>query len=793
MRLLYAFFLTFLLMACSTTSHLPEDDQLYIGLTNIKYEAYEKNAHFEETQVELEAALATAPNGSLFGSSRYRLPIPIGLVIWNSTADAKTKLGRWVNRVFGKKPVLMSQVNPALHASVANSVLRKNGYFHGNVTYETLTQKNPKKAKIAYTVHVDSLFLIDSMAYVGFPQQMQQLIDSTADESYLQRGMPLSVSNLDAERNRIASLFRNNGYYYYDPDVASFLADTLQTPFRAQLRLQLADSLSSKVLKPWRIGKMNMKLLRYFNERTDNVIDTFITIQYGGRKPPLNPRVILRNMKMRPRSLYSISNYQESVEKLNATNIFSSVDLQLTSHEPDILDQQLVCILDKPYDYYIEANFINRTIGRLGPELKIGFVKRNAFRGGERLDINLHGSNEWQTSGGSKNTSFQYGADISLEFPRTLAPRLRKRNRLPDRTLQNRPPQRRRRRFFSTPWTIAKVSSDVVRRPDYYKMHIVTGEWTYRWQVTETSRHEFSPLTVKYQFLNSHTELFDSLVSETPYLMAAMDDRFIPKMRYTYTYTSPKTCLNPIRLETTIEEAGNMVDLYDWLVQGYDWNEKDKKMFKNPYSQYLRLETDFTKTWHISTRSRLVGHINTGIIYSYGNSQANDAPFSECFYAGGANSIRAFPVRSIGPGNFPGFGDKQFSYLMQNGNMKLIGNLEWRFHLAGSLDGALFFDAGNVWMLKKVKVNGDGTEEGDLIALIINALFEDTNFQPRNLFKQTATGTGIGLRYDLDFLVVRVDWGFGLHLPYDTGKNGYFNIPRFGDMHSLHLAVGYPF
>jgi len=235
------------------------------------------------------------------------------------------------------------------------------------------------------------------------------------------------------------------------------------------------------------------------------------------------------------------------------------------------------------------------------------------------------------------------------------------------------------------------------------------------------------------------------------------------------------------------------VDLYDWLVQGYDWNEKDKKMFKNPYSQYLRLETDFTKTWHISTRSRLVGHINTGIIYSYGNSQANDAPFSECFYAGGANSIRAFPVRSIGPGNFPGFGDKQFSYLMQNGNMKLIGNLEWRFHLAGSLDGALFFDAGNVWMLKKVKVNGDGTEEGDLIALIINALFEDTNFQPRNLFKQTATGTGIGLRYDLDFLVVRVDWGFGLHLPYDTGKNGYFNIPRFGDMHSLHLAVGYPF
>lgn len=787
-----------LLTACSTTSHLPEDDQLYIGLKDIEYEAYEDNTHFDETRLEIEAALATPPNGSLFGSSRFRL-IPFGLLIWNATADAQSKFGQWVNRTFGKKPVLMSQVNPALRASVASSVLRKNGYMHGSVSYETLTQKNPKKAKIAYTVHLDSLFLIDSMAYVGFPPQMQQLIDSTVSESQLQRGTPFSVTNLDAERTRLSSLFRNNGYYYYEPSLASFFADTLQTPLRAQLRLQLADSLKPEILKPWYIGRMNMQLRRYTGERPDST-DTRrgLVIQFAGKHAPLKPSVIRRNMKMRPRQLFSYADYQESLEKINATNIFSSVDLRLTPREPDTLDQQLICTLDKPYDFYIEANFINRTIGRLGPELKIGFAKRNAFRGGERLDINLHGANEWQTSGGSKNTTYQYGADLSLEFPRTLVPQFTKRDNSRGRPTQGMPPRRRRRQFFSTPWTIAKVSSDVVRRPEYYKMHIVTGEWTYRWQVTETSRHEFSPLTVKYQFLNSHTELFDSLVNENPYIMTAMGDRFIPKIRYTYSYTSPKTMLNPIRWETTIEEAGNLTALYHVLVEGAGWQQKDKKLFKNVYSQFVRLETDFAKTWRLSTRSRLVGHLNAGVIVCYGNTETDDAPFSETFYAGGANSIRAFPVRSIGPGGFPGFGVRQFSYITQNGTLKFVGNLEWRFNLAGSLDGAIFLDAGNVWLLNDLSSSPSDFEDEDedtaeFASFLINSLYQDAAFKPRTFFKQLATGTGFGLRYDLDFLVIRVDWGFGFHVPYDTEKSGYFNIPKFKDMHSLHLAVGYPF
>ena len=794
--------LIILLSACSTTKHIPDDDQLFIGLEKIVYTDYEKNEHAEQTQEELEAALATAPNGALFGSSYYRTPFPYGLWIWNATTGSHGVLKKWLNRTLGKAPVLMSQVNPALRAQVARQVLRNNGYMHGDVSYREVTQKNAKKAKIAYTVQMDTLFRIDTMSYVGFPTAMQQLIDSTREESYLKADEPFSVASLDAERSRLSQLFRNNGYYYYQPTYASYLADTFGIANRVALRLQMADSLPSQALHPWYIGTTSMRMRRSFMEQADSTIDRrLLKIMFHGKRAPIRPGVILRNMKLRPRQLFSYDNYQESMQKVNATGVFSSVDFQFTPRGRDTLDLMLDCLFDKPYDFYVETNFINRTIGRLGPELKVGLTRRNAFHGGEKLDINMHGSYEWETSSkGSDMNSYQYGGDISVEFPRILFPwteRRGSRSGMQGPGGERRPP--RRRLLYIAPTTIAKLSNDVIRRPSYYKMHIVSGEWTYRWALSlpkGNHRHEFSPLTVKYQFTNSFTERYDSLLSLNPYLAVTMSDLFVPKMRYTYTYTSPATARHPIRWETTVEESGNLTALYDVLIQGNSWNQKDKTLFKNPYSQFLKVETDLTKTWTLSQHTKLVGHLNWGLLWSYGNSTG--APFSETFYAGGANSIRAFPVRSIGPGAFPGLGGNQFSYIMQNGDTKLIMNLELRQRLFGNLYGAVFLDAGNVWNSEDWSLHEEDFDEplDDSDREFVdawNTLFDGNKFRVKNFFRQVATGTGVGLRYDLDFLVLRVDWGFGLHLPYDTGHSGYFNIPRFKDMHTLHIAIGYPF
>ena len=775
------------------TKNIPDDDQLFVGLTKIVYEDEKNYAeksyddHLTTTKEEVEAALATEPNGSLFGSSYISMPWSWHLWVYNKFSGKKSGFAKWMTKSFGKAPVLMSQVNPALRASVASSVLRNNGYFRGHVSYEAVPRKNPKKSKIGYTVRLDSLFTLDSVAYTNFPAEIQALIDSTREERLINRGTPLSVSALDGERNRISTLLRNNGYYYFNPSYTSYLADTFATADKAQLRLQLADGLDEAVLHRWYVGKIDVLFRKSMRETlTDSISRRFLTIHFNGRRSPIRPSVVLRDLRLRPRQEFSYDRYQESVGKINSTGVFSSTDFQFTQRPgTDTLDLRLSCVFDKPYDFYIEGNAIGRTSGRYGPEAKIGLTKRNAFRAGEKLDINLHGAYEWERGGGSDMSSYQYGADASIEFPRIIAPfynsdRIRRSqrpggSRTPDGT------RRRRHRFYTTPVTYAKISTDIVRRPKYYKMHVVTGEWTYRWQPSASSRHELSPLTVKYQYMNSHTEKFDSMMQVNPYLIASMSDYFIPKMRYSYTYTSPSSLRHPIRWETTIEEAGNLVSLWD-MAGGHSFNEKGKSFFKTPYSQFVKLETDLSKTWSLNTTSQLVGHVNAGVIYAYGNSDYT--PFSESFYVGGANSVRAFGVRRIGPGAFDGSVlSRQASYLFQNGDIKFVANLEYRTRLFGDLNGAVFLDAGNVWSFDELWDENDTD----------GAPVEHTAFKPSRMLDEMALGTGIGLRYDLGFLVIRLDWGLALHCPYDTGKSGYFNVNRFKDAHTLHFAIGYPF
>ena len=828
--LLPCFFVALLLSSCSTTQNIPDGDQLFVGLTKINYErgdsgvpAAVANKNFITTQEEVEAALATAPNGALFGSSYHRTPFPYGLWIWNAFSGKDGKVAKWLTESFGKQPVLMSWVNPELRAQVAQTVLHNHGYFHGQVGYNVVPQRNPKKAKIGYDVSMGPLLTIDSISYLGFPAEADSLIKATAHQSLLHTGDAFTAAALDGERTRISTLFRNNGYYYYQPAYASYLADTVSVPGKAQLRLQLANGIAEEARRKYYIGNITVNLQKNFmQEPTDSLRRRTFTLRYNGKRSPVRPRVVMGAMRLRHGQPYSYDLYLQSANALNATGLFSMTDFQfnrrdgldvseidfirelekpsdflaLTSNlssrrvslspllSDDTLDLVVNCVFDRPYDVYFETNFTKRTIGRMGPELKIGFTKRNAFRGGEKLDVNLHGSYEWQTrsSSGDMNT-YEYGADVSLEFPRLVAPFMggnqirRRMERMRERGITPNPNRWRR-----VATTMAKVSSDIVRRPGYYKMHIVSGEWTYRWQPSATSRHEFSPLTLKYQYMNSHTEKFDSIIENSPYLAATMSDYFIPQMRYTYVYASPADKLNPIRWELTLSESGNLTSLA-YMAAGKKWNEEDKELFKNPYAQFVKVETDFTKTWQLSQHSQLVGHLNAGLGICFGNS--SDLPFSERFYIGGANSVRAYPLRSIGPGRFLGDydGNRQLSYLLQNGDVKLQANLEYRQRLFGNLHGAVFLDAGNVWLRKDLEIGIDD----------LSIMFKEAYFRFGEFFKQMAVGTGVGLRYDLDFLILRLDWGIGLHVPYETTKSGFYNVDKFSRHQTLHFAIGYPF
>ena len=746
--------------SCSSTSGVPEGDQLFTGLKKISYADYEKGDHFTATRVEVEAALATAPNGALFGSSYHRTPFPYALWIWNAFSDSESGFGKWMTKSFGKAPVLMSWVNPELRSSVAKEVLRSHGYFRGSVDYNVVEQKNPKEAKISYQVRPGHLFTIDTLRYVNFPEEGDSLIAATADEAKIHSGDPFSVSALDAERTRVSNLFRNNGYYYYQPGYASYLADTVSVPGKVQLRFQLADGIPEAAKHKWYIGRTDMQLRKTFMEKlNDSIQRRRLTVHFNGKRSPIRPRVILKDLKLRPGQQFSYDDYLESASKISGLGLFSMVDFKFTPRDTtalcDTLDLHLNCIFDKPYDFYVEANAIGKTTGAFGPGVVVGLTKRNAFRGGETFDVNLRGSYEWQTghrSDGTKSRfhSYEYGIDASLELPRLLLP------------------FRVRRRWVQTPTTTIKGSMSVINREKYFKRHVVSGEYTYRFHPRATMMHEFSPLILQYEYMTHQTAEFEEILQTSPYLQVSMADQFVPKMRYQFTYTSPISFRNPIYLRATVSEAANLLSL-GYAAFGEKWSEKGKTMFKNPYAQFFKIEAEWRKTWQVGEHSSLVAHAAAGILWSYGN--ALSAPYTEQFYVGGANSVRAFNVRSIGPGSYH-TNESRLSYLDQTGDLKLQANLEYRPRLFGNLYGALFLDAGNVWALRD-----DGYRA-------------NSQLQMKNLLKETALGTGIGLRYDLEFFVLRIDWGFALHLPY---KTGFYNADSFHDAQCLHFAIGLPF
>jgi outer membrane protein assembly factor BamA len=244
-------------------------------------------------------------------------------------------------------------------------------------------------------------------------------------------------------------------------------------------------------------------------------------------------------------------------------------------------------------------------------------------------------------------------------------------------------------------------------------------------------------------------------------------------MQYTYVYdNTDKPYRNKTKIEASVTSAGNITSLI-FAAFGKPLDQKNKSIFGNPYAQFVKATAELRQLWKIDNNQYIATRIMTGAIHSYGNSEY--APYSEQFYIGGSNSLRAFTVRSVGPGSYRPNNANSYTYLDETGTFKLELNAEYRFRIIADLHGALFVDAGNIWLLKKDKERPGG------------------EIRLKDFPEQIALNTGVGVRYDLGILVVRVDFGLGLHAPYDTGRKGYFNLNPFKDGFAWHFAIGYPF
>lgn len=761
-----------LLCSCSTTKYIEQGEQLYTGIKDIEFvgrEEYASTPTGETAIAEIEAALSAAPNASIAGSASMR-GIPFRLWWYNAFYKSKSKIGKWFFKNFATAPVLVSKVNPELRARVATNILDYFGYFNGKVESQIITSsKNPKKAKVAYKVTLHEPYRLDSIAYLKFSERADSIIKASWNDRLLKSGEQFNVHNLSGERERINTLLRDNGYYYSQTGYIELLADTINNHGEIDMRIQPTNGLAAHIKKPYTIGTVNMRvmdsnrarMMRSSNRTADTLHMRRMNYIFYGKKPPVRPGALMRNIFLRNGQLYSQEGQQKTLQQLSQMNIFSNVNFSFTQEEnSDTLNMNITAMLDKPYDFSFELNATSKSNSQIGPGSKISLSKKNIFRGGETLKLTLQGSYEWQTDGSLEGrqaviNSWEIGTDISLTFPRLFFPIVHRRHlRVPASTS-------------------LRIYADQMNRSGFFKMVHVGGEAAYKIYTKRTTTHTVIPFRLTYDMLQRTTAKFDSLAAHNRSIANSFRNQFIPAMQYTFTYDNALTQhRNKTWLELSLTSSGNITSLA-FMAFGKKWNEKDKNIIGNPYAQFIKLTAELRQLYRISSKNHIATRLMAGVIKSYGNSEF--APYSEQFYVGGANSLRAFTVRSIGPGSYHPAEESRYSYLDQTGTFKLEANIEYRFNMFGDLNGALFVDAGNVWLLKKEE-NRPGGE-----------------FKLSDFGRQIALNTGFGLRYDLQFMVLRLDFGIALHAPYDTGKKGYYNIPSFGKGFAWHFAIGYPF
>ncbi len=770
LRYLFPLLCAALLAACSTTRRLGEGEVLYTGVKKMKItEAVDSTGRDGAVPGDVVSAvkepLSVAPNNTLY-TPWLRTPFPMGLWAYNHLYTPKEKgFKYWLYGKLSKEPVLISRVQPELRLKVVEELLGNHGYFGAETRYEFYPRKrNPKAGRVGYWVHIPLPYHLDSIAYLRLEGPIGRLVDSLRASSLIRKGMRYDLDTLTGERKRISDVLRNRGFYYFRPEYIEYQADTTQGERQVALRMRLRPGVPAEVLKPYRVGQVNLSLRNVTPGPWDTMRLRRMEVDY--QKPlRIRPRVLARAVGIHPGDTFTVEAQNTTQTNLNKLGIFRYVNLNVPPVDSlrgaDSLDITIDAALDKPLEAELEVDVSSKSNSFIGPGVIFSLRHNNIFRGGEVLTLKLNGNYEWQTGSrkqadGTKSSllnSYEFGLNMSLGIPR-LTPRfLGRRTRYSNRTT-------------------FQIGVDLMNRPQFFHMVSFNASAGFDFQTSPYSFHSLSVLKLVYNNLLSTTASFDRTMDENPAIALSFRNQFIPSVNYVYTFDRSYGARQKDRFffQASATSAGNLL----WAAMETFGKKGSKYLFGNQFSQFVKGVLEFKEYHRLGRYNTLASRLLVGAGWAYGNSSV--MPYSEQFYIGGANSIRAFTIRSLGPGSYRPPEGNSNRYLDQTGDFKLEANIELRFRMMGRLNGAVFVDAGNIWLLKN-----DPQRPGGVLTA-------------KGFFNDIALGTGFGLRYDISYLVLRADLGIGIHTPYpNPDKRGYYNIQSFKDGLGFHLAIGYPF
>ena len=679
----------------------------------------------------------------------------------------------------GEAPVIYDHLLSEATCADMRRSLMNSGYLNAQVTYSSRKNRRPKTT-VQYQLHPGKMFVVDSVRVTVQDDAIKEILEKHKKETLLVPGINLDASVLDDERNRIVDLVHRYGYFRFNRDYVSFVADTAKGSDKVGLRMIVAaestdDDGTVHAHRQFTISSINYVLSDKNGNLPDPAVASSVenyngfTLMYPGnsRKPMLRPKIVDIHSFLREGMTYNSDSISKTYSSLSRLGMLRYTNISFSEiPESDNLLRADVLLMSLPkHSVSFEVEGTN-TAGDLGAAASMSFTDRNLFRGSEQFTIKLRGAYESISNlpGYTGDTYLEYGLEANLDFPEFLMPFLS---------------QEQQRRSQATSRFSFKVNAQ--RRPEFQKT-IFSAGWSYRWGDTWQKTHQFDVLDLNYlvvPWISDYfrSEYLDQITSARSILKYNYEDLLITKIGYTFYYSNARIhSVNPFQysVRVGVETSGNMFSLLSKPL-GFEQNDGGQyKVFGVAFAQYAKQDFSFTANWRLDRMNNLVAHAEWGIAIPYGNSTS--LPFEKRYFAGGANSVRGWAVRELGPGTYRG-NDKTIDYIKQSGDIKLGASLEYRSKLFWKINGAAFIDAGNIWTIREYTEQPGG-------------LFEFDSF-----YKQIAVSYGFGLRFDFGFLVLRLDGGMKAYNP--SGRTMYRKLPLVHPVLSrdfaFHLAVGYPF
>lgn len=763
-----------LFSGCSPTRHVPAGELL---LDNVKVRVTDSTETLTETT--MMSYIRQRPNNRFLHISRLRLGV------YNMSGDDSTKWwNKWVRRL-GEAPVIYEAEATLSDSARLLQAMHNAGFLHSKVLVNRDVDSLKRKMKLQYELQAGTPHVIESISYEFPNDSLRLLVMRDSARFVIKPGQLLDRTMLESQREWIASRLRNRGYWAFTKEFITFNADTtagsdkveltmtVHPPYPAAQRKINIDTHEKYLVR-------NIVVITDFKGTSDADLSKWQandTIDYkgitilNGKDAYLRPSVIYDNIYLKRDALFSQRSVDNTYSAFARLQILKFIQVRMLPAgqlgDYGLVDAYVLLTPGRSQNISLELEGTNSE-GDLGIAAGVNYSHRNAGRGGEVLAFKLRGSYQainGHLEGFIHNRFMEYGIESSLTFPKFKAPFVR---------------DSFKRKIRAT--TELHLSLNYQERPEYTRI-ISTAGWSYKWsEHSSRYRYTFTPLDINYVFLPKSTYNFlEQIAPDNPLLRYSYEDHFIMRDGFNFYYTNKRRPSqfrltqqkDIVTVRAQAETAGNLLFAICRAVDSKrSFHEDPYKVFGIRFAQYVRADGDFTYLHTFDRRNALACYAGFGIGVPYGNSYM--LPFEKRFYGGGANGVRGWDVRTLGPGRFPGKNSVS-DFMYQCGDIRLNLSVEYRAKLFWVIEGGLFMDMGNIWTIRNYESQPYG------------------EFHFNSFYKELAAAYGAGIRLDFNYFLIRFDLGMKAHNPAIGAESWPLIHPRWGRDHSFHFSIGYPF